>query len=116
MAMWAFDIDGTIDAYPEQMRTLMTALKAAGHVVVVLTGSEDSPISATDVQEKADYLAALGVNQGAAYDRLVVVAKPHDLNKTQWLKANNAAALFDNAKDNAKAAPCLVLVPWQTRE
>lgn len=110
----AVDIDGTIDAAPTIFLSLMQALRAAGHRVVVVTGSAAPAVTEQDLQDKANYLQQLGLAE--AYDELVVVADPTDETKTQWLEDNGAALLVDNKKANAKAAPCLTLVPWQTRE
>lgn len=110
------DIDGTIDADPPVMLSLLQALRAAGHQVVILTGSsEPEQVVPGDVQQKEEYLQSLGF--GAAYDQLVVFAKPAADLKAKWLKDNKADMLIDNSKKNVKAAAgvCLCLVPWQTR-
>lgn len=109
----AFDIDGTIDADPALYLSLMQALRAAGHRVAVLTGCSSAEVTPEDVADKQTYLQNLGVGQ--AYDQLAVFADPLHEAKAEWLEANKADVLFDNSKANAKAAPCLVLVPWQTK-
>lgn len=116
----AVDIDGTIDATPDEMRTLMGSLMAAGHVVVVLTGIADDIATQSDFDHKANYLRSLGC--GAVWDKMVVL--PHargeiDLMKAQWCKDNGVDIFIDNDKANARAAidagiP-LVLVPWASR-
>ncbi len=112
----AVDIDGTIDAEPSLMQGLMSALKAAGHQVVVVTGCGQETPEPEDVIHKAEYLQSLGC--AACYDQLVVLGEPADERKAEWLKANGADVLFDNSKANAKAAAgtCPVLVPWQSRK
>lgn len=107
------DIDGTIDADPAVFLSLMQALRAAGHRVVVLTGCSSPVVSQQDIDDKRQYLQALGV--GAAYDQLVVFADPAGPAKAAWLADNGADLLLDNSRTNARLAPCLVLVPWQTR-
>lgn len=109
----AFDIDGTIDADPAVFLSLMQALRAAGHSVAVLTGCSEETVTPEAVTKKQEYLQSLGVGQ--AYDQLVVFAEPPTEEKAKWLKDNHADVLFDNSKNNAKASPCLTLVPWQTR-
>lgn len=112
----AVDLDGTIDSEPTTMQALLTALKAAGHTVVVATGTADGEVTPEDTIAKAEYLQSLGCAE--CYDQIVVFAEPHDENKAEWLKANHADLLIDNNKSNAKAAAgiCPVLVPWQTRK
>ncbi len=112
--MVAVDIDGTIDSAPTIFLGLMQALRAAGHRVVVVTGSAAPTVTEQDVQDKAGYLAQLGF--GEAYDELVVLADPVVESKPQWLSDNGADLLIDNKKATAKAAPCPTLVPWKTRE
>lgn len=111
----AVDLDGTIDSDPGLYQQMMAAFRAAGMTVVVITGALSDTLSKADVDEKRQALENLGVT---AWDQLVVVSSPPDQPKADWLKANGAALLIDNRKDNAKAAAdiCPVLVPWQTRE
>lgn len=110
----AVDVDGTIDAAPTTFLSLMQALRAAGHRVVVVTGCSAPTVTPQDLEDKATYLQNLGL--GEAYDELVVIADPVVDAKVQWLKDNEADLLIDNRKATAKAAPCLTLVPWATRE
>ncbi len=112
----AFDIDGTIDAEPSLMQGLMSALKAAGHQVVVLTGCGTEKAEPSDILAKTEYLQSLGC--GSCYDQLVVLGDPTDELKAEWLKTHNADVLVDNDKGNAKAAAgiCPVLVPWASRK
>lgn len=111
----ALDLDGTIDTDPGLYQQIMSALQAAGCTVVVLTGAAGNTVGPDDLTAKAQCLANLDVT---AWDQLVVCSNPLDEVKADWLKANGAALLVDNNKDNAKAAAdvCPVLVPWQTRE
>src|ERR1017187_7068499 len=112
----AFDIDGTIDAEPSVMQSLMTALQSAGHRVVVLSGTSDEKVEPSEVEDKTEYLQSLGCAN--CYDALVIVTHPVDDNKAEWLKTNCADLLVDNDKGNAKAAAgiCPVLVPWANRK
>lgn len=110
----AVDLDGTAEAAPTIFLSLMQALRAAGHRVVVITGAAAPTVSQQDLADKANYLQQLGF--GEAYDELVVCADPTPETKAQWLKDSGADLLIDNKKANAKAAPCLTLVPWNTRE
>lgn len=109
------DIDGTVDADPPVFLSLMQALRAAGHRVVILTGCSADKVEPEDIAQKKEYLQKLGLAE--AYDQIVVFGNPTDDLKAEWLKANGAELLIDNDKSNAKAAAgtCLVLVPWQTR-
>lgn len=114
------DIDGTIDANPDEMRSIMGSLMQAGHYVVVLTGTQQDPVTQTEWDSKCNYLISMGC--GAVWDELVVV--PHvsgelaDV-KAQWCRDNGVDVMIDNDKTNAKAATKagvpLVLVPWASR-
>ena len=110
----ACDVDGTVDAAPTIYLSLLQALRAAGHRVVIITGSAAPTVTQQDLTDKATYLQNLGL--GEAYDELVVIADPVVDAKVQWLKDSHADVLIDNKKETARAAPCLVLVPWATRE
>ena len=120
----AIDVDGTIDSTPRQLQSIMSALKAAGHTVVVLTGTqEEGGPTPADFEEKANYLNSLGCGS-ACYDQLEVLdgsdkEKLPEL-KADWCKDNHVDVLVDNDKDNAKAASAagveLVLVPWASRQ
>ena len=120
----AFDIDGTIDSAPRAYQSIMSALKASGQTVVVLTGTQgDGGPTPADFEEKANYLNSLGCGSGV-YDQLEVLdgsgkEKLPEL-KADWCAKNGVNVLFDNNKDNAKAALAagveLVLVPWASRQ
>ena len=116
----AVDLDNTIDATPKQFQSLMTALRAAGHLVIVLTGTAEDVASQTVWDEKANYLATLGC--GTCWDQMTIVASPDGDGadaKAKWCDDNGVDILIDNSKDNARAATeagvSLVLVPWATR-
>ena len=117
----AVDIDGTINAAPGEFLALMTALKASGVMVTVLTGSADDPVTQKDFDEKVQFLTGLGCGE-CWYDMTVLGATGDDLSaaKAKWCDENSVDVLIDNNKDNAKAAVAagvkLVLVPWATRE
>lgn len=115
MARIAFDIDGALDSDPPLFLSLMQALRAAGHNVVVLTGCSSPRPTATDLQEKQQYLRSLGF--GHAYDKLVVFGDPPHKAKAKWCKRHNVDALVDNSVRNAQLASdyCTVLLPWNTK-
>ncbi|HVA05513.1 MAG TPA: hypothetical protein VNG12_02110 [Acidimicrobiales bacterium] len=110
-----FDIDGTLDLDPSSMQSLMSALMAAGHQVVVLTGCSSKKPTKQDIAEKAQYLNSVGM--GHAYDRLVVFGDPPHKKKAKWCKKHNVAILIDNSQENAKLASqyCTVLLPWASQ-
>lgn len=117
----AFDLDGVIDAYPREMQSLMSALKAAGHHVEVVTGVHDDAPSKNALDEKAQYLASIGC--GECYDKLVVVAYGDSDSiaekKVDYLAPAGCHILVDNTVENAKAATAagiLALVPWGTKQ
>jgi hypothetical protein len=116
----AVDIDGTIDANPNELRSIMGSLIAAGHYVVVLTGTSGLAPTQSEWQEKRNYLSSLGC--GSVWNELVIVDPTQgdtaDL-KANYCVSNGVDVLIDNNKDNAKAATTagvpLVLVPWASR-
>lgn len=112
----ACDIDGTLAAFPDELGALLQSLRAAGHTVHVVTGTDDSPATTVDCAEKAAYLQSLGC--GECWDAIAVLPPPHAENKAAYLQDVGASVLIDNSKDAANAASdvCLVLVPWQTRK
>ena len=116
----AFDIDNTIDATPKQMQSMMSALKSAGHDVVILTGSDEFPLTQSTWDDKAHYLNTLGC--GTCWDSMVVLSHANgdtEDSKAKWCADNSVDVLIDNSKENAKAATAagvpLVLVPWASR-
>jgi dTDP-4-dehydrorhamnose reductase len=120
VALFAFDIDGCADAYPREFQAIMQALRSAGNTVQVVTGTHDSPVTQTDLDEKAQYLESLGLAE--CYDKLVVISHPTgDVSqmKADYLQSVGANCLFDNDLSNAAsvtAAGILVLVPWGSRQ
>lgn len=118
----AVDIDGTIDAAPRQLQSIMSALRACGHTIIVVTGSQQAPVTETDWSQKANYLNQLGC--GACWDELVVLANPSGADlpdmKSQWLADNQVDVFIDNNVANCKAATAagipLVLCPWASKE
>ncbi len=115
MAKFAFDINGTIDANPVLYESLMSALMAAGHDVVVLTGCSEPTPTQADVAEKAHLLNTLGV--GHCYKTLVVFGDPPHKAKAKWCKKNGVDMLIDNSVKNAQLAAkyCTVLLPFATK-
>lgn len=116
----AFDVKGTLDAWPKQLGETMTAYKAAENIVVVLTGITDPHVTADDIATARAYLAKIGITK-AMYDELIVCPAPHPKSKAAACAEHKIDVLFDNkkatAKRCAKVSPdTLVLVPWTTRE
>lgn len=113
----AVDIDGTVDAAPHQFERLLSALRAAGHYVIMLSGSGNHPPSGNSYKTKCNYLSGLGLAE--CWDELVIVTGDVAQLKAQWCQDNNIHVLIDNSKSNAEAASkagvALVLVPWATR-
>lgn len=120
MAHIGCDIDGTITSAPEQFETLLSALRAAGHRVTVITGSSNSPVTQNDFTEKVKYLTGLGCV--GCYDDLVVIGaegKQLAKAKAKYCESEGIDIFIDNDLDNAqRATPVvpLVLVPWTTRK
>ena len=112
----AFDIDGTIDSFPQVMLGLVTALTAAGHHVYIITGIEQDKVTPTDVRNKKAFLIGLGFGPGT-YKELIVLPQPHDTNKADQIKKLDIELLIDNSVANAKAAKtlCAVLILWNSK-
>ena len=110
----AIDIDGSADSDPPVFQSLMAALMAAGHQVVILTGCSSPTPTKQDKEKKAAYLQSIGL--GKCYNQLVVFGDPPHKAKAKWCKKNNVDLLIDNSVQNAKLASkyCLVFVPWNT--
>lgn len=108
------DLDGTIDADPATMQSLMTALRAAGHVVIVMTGCSTDQPTQQDVADKIGYLNSLGL--GHCWDEIVVFPAPPHKAKAKFCRKRNVSLLIDNNAKNAKFASefCTVLVPWNS--
>ena len=117
MAVYMFDIDGTIDANPHHFCRIMCALKAQGDHVSVVSGSGNNPPSGNTFQDKCNYLCSLGVTE--CWDDLTVISGDIPAGKAKWAQENGCSVAFDNSKANAKALLAagvpLVLVPWATR-
>jgi hypothetical protein len=113
----AIDVDGTIDSFPRECQTMMSAFVAAGCHVTVLTGIGADSVTQADVDAKREYLTAMGVG-GDCYQQLIVVPRPHAENKATAVKDNDIKVLFDNSKANVKAcAPlCAAFLLWNSKE
>ncbi|SRR5258708_28671070 len=115
----AADLDGTLDAFPREFQSLLSALRAAGHTVYVVTGVTADVATPEHVAAKQQLLASLGLGQ--CYERLVVVAAPDGVvadRKAAYLTSVGADVLIDNNTHNAGAVAgqgILVLVPWNGR-
>jgi hypothetical protein len=114
----AIDVKGTADAFPHQMSELMSALKAAGNGVVILTGVEKDRVGQADVDTVRSYLDQCGITP-AMYDQIIVCPRPHPKHKVQAMKDNDIDLLVDNKKSSARKATkagLMAMVPWATRE
>ena len=108
------DIDGTADVDPQVMQSLMSALMAAGHQVIILTGCSSKEPTQQDFDEKAQYLESIGL--GDCWDEMVVFGDPPHKAKSKWVKKNGVDLLFENSASNAKLASkyCPVFVCWNS--
>ena len=115
----AVDIDGTLNAAPAQFVGLLSAIKAAGYRVSILTGAADNPITQSTFNDKSNFLNEMGLGQ--CWDDMTVLSSMGDLaqTKAKWCSDNSVDVLIDNSIPNAKAAVAngipLVLVPWASR-
>lgn len=109
-----FDIDGCLDEDPAFFASLMSALKAAGHRVTVMTGASTKHPTQDDLDEKAQYLNTLGM--GKLYDDLVVFADPPHKAKAKFCKTQHIDALFDNDVQNLNRASkyCTAIGVWNS--
>jgi|HubBroStandDraft_6_1064221.scaffolds.fasta_scaffold03839_3 hypothetical protein len=116
----AVDLDGTADAFPRELQSLMSAMQAAGHTVIVVTGTDTATIDPAEVDGKTQLLASLGMGQ--CYQTLVVIPGPEDEvadRKAAYLQSVNASVLIDNRKANCKAATkagILALCTWGSKQ
>lgn len=112
----AVDFDGTIDSFPREFQSLISALCGAGHQVYVLTGSDGQTVTQEVIDGKKAILAALGIT---VYTAVVVVPDPHDANKAQFIKDNSVTLFLDNNRDNIKCAVketgCASLLLWNSK-
>lgn len=119
MAHIAVDIDGTLSAAPQQFQDILSALKACGHRISVLTGVSSNPVTQQDFDEKANFLNQLGMGQ--SYDDMTVISNKGNLAKAkaQWCADNSIDVLIDNSRENCTQATSigipLVLCPWASR-
>lgn len=114
----AFDVKGTLDAWPKQLGEIMTALKAAENEIIVLTGVTTPHVAPSDITTAKQYLLKIGITT-AMYDRLVVCPAPHPKSKAAAVKQYGIQVLIDNKEATAKKASkqgALCLVPWSTAE
>ena len=112
-----FDIDGTLDAFPTIIQHMMSAFKAAGDRIVILTGTDGTRVNQDQIDAKRTYLANMGVSSDL-YDALIVCPDPHDVNKAKAVQSENILVIFDNDKANIKAAAkagCCSFLLWNTK-
>ena len=123
MTVYAFDIDGTIDADPYLYEQLMGAIVAKGDRVFIITGVPSFTVAPADVDAKQTYLASMGITPALYSDLIVLPLDPggdtgHSLGKAQALVDNAIECLFDNSKANIKAAAAvgvLTFYVWNSR-
>jgi hypothetical protein len=112
----AFDIDGTLDADPVLMGTLLRDLMNGANRISVITGSSAKIPNRKDAKDKINYLRSLGMDP--YWDTVVIIGDPPHAAKAEWCKNNHVDILFDNSVQNAKLASqhCLVMLPWNTKQ
>lgn len=110
-----FDLNGTIDEDPVSFESLMSALRANGHKVVILTGCSAPTPTKQDRREKKHLLNSIGC--GHCYDKLVVFGDPPHKAKAKWIKKHHVDLYIDNSVQNVQlAAPyCTVLLAWNDK-
>lgn len=112
----AVDVDGTVDADPAAFQSLCSSLVAAGHRVIMLTGTSN-PVTRVEKKRKEGYLRSLGFTKGAAFTKLKVVPNPPEGPKADYCRRKKIAILIDNNTKTARLAAygTTVLVPWASR-
>lgn len=113
----AVDLDGTADSFPRVFQSLCSALTAAGHHVIILTGSSTDTVTPEDVEAKREYLTSLGFGP-ESYSSIVVVPKPHPKNKAAEVATLDIDLLIDNKQGTVKktALECPSLLLWNSKE
>lgn len=100
---FAFDLDGTADAFPLDFECLISALTAAGHNVYILTGVSSDEVPPGVKESKIAYLKSIGIGP-ELYRDLIVCAHPHAETKIAAMEDYNIGVIFENNKGNCKAA------------
>jgi uncharacterized HAD superfamily protein len=95
----ALDIDGTISEHPEFFAVLSTALRAAGHFVLILTYRDPDRVEQTEAQ-----LATWGIE----FDELVIA--PSLEGKGELCAVHNVDLFFDDQDECIATVPENVLV------
>lgn len=114
----AYDMKGTLDAWPKQLGETMTALKENDNVIYIITGITAPHVNDDDVTAAQESLNKIGITP-AMYDHLVVCPAPHPKSKAAAVKEHKIDILVDNKIATAKKVAklgCLVLVPFSTAE
>lgn len=68
---FCFDLNGTIDRFPESFKAIMQGLVSQGHYVVILTGAIHGSVDATIEKRQAE-AAGWGLEHGKHYSDLVI--------------------------------------------
>jgi hypothetical protein len=96
-------------------QSLLAALMAAGHQVVILTGCSDKQPTEKDLDEKMEYMEAIGC--GSCYDKMVVFGDPPHRPKARWIKKHHLDFYVDNSVMNCQAAAkyTTVFLAWNAK-
>ena len=103
--IFCFDLDGSLDKYPDEFRAIISGLRAQKHEVHIVTGARSSTVTPDIISDKIKKLE--GLDLANYYDKLVIVANPQNnvaKQKVEYMKNINAHVLFDNDPANIKAA------------
>lgn len=112
MSTFCFDLNGTLDTYPNQIGTMMRGLRALGHRVVILSAAGNEPEPTPErIRVEMGVVEHLGCAD--CYDAFVLVGSGPEgdvdkdvvaANKVAYLQSVDAVCLVDNEKTNVKAA------------
>lgn len=92
--IFAFDLDGTLNRHPKELREMMLGLRLKGCRVIVLTAV---PLNETE-EHRREMLAAVGITI-SDWDEMVMV--PDDgISKGCYCRDNQVSVLIDDAMSN----------------
>ncbi len=103
--IFCFDLDGSLDIFPDQFREIMASLRSNHHEVHIVTGCRSTQVTPEIISDKIKKLEGLDLIN--YYDKLVIVANPKNKvakQKVEYMRGINAHVLFDNDPHNIKAA------------